>query len=113
MNVGEKIKDLRKKEGLSQTEFGVKVGVKQQTVANWENGVIEPTVARLKRVADAFGVTVDYFKDFQKKDQVTELIDRLIAQGKIKSPEDISDDLVNLIMYAVKMDIASKLLEQD
>jgi transcriptional regulator with XRE-family HTH domain len=115
MNVGFKIKELRRQKGWLQREFGDKLGVNQQTVSGWENGVIEPTISKLKKIADVFGVKVDYFKEDPEdgKDHVIELIDKLIAQGKIKSPDDIPDDLAKLIMYAVKMDIQSKLLEQD
>jgi transcriptional regulator with XRE-family HTH domain len=115
MNVGYKIKELRRQKGWLQREFADKLGVNQQTVSGWENGVIEPTISKLKKIADVFGVKVDYFKEDPEdgKDHVVELIDKLIAQGKIKSPEDIPDDLAKLIMYAVKMDIQSKLSEQD
>jgi transcriptional regulator with XRE-family HTH domain len=119
MTVGEKIKELRKEKGLLQKEFADKIGVNQQTVSGWENEIIEPTISKLKKIADVFGFEMNYWKNDEtikekivQKDNVTELIDRLIAQGKIKSPEDIPDDLVNLIMYAVKMDIQTKLLDE-
>ena len=34
----ERLKELRLKKGLTQTELGEKVGVKQSTFTNWENG---------------------------------------------------------------------------
>lgn len=38
----ESIKALRQKMGLTQTEFAAELGVRQQTVSEWENGVYEP-----------------------------------------------------------------------
>jgi transcriptional regulator with XRE-family HTH domain len=119
MTIAEKIKDLRKEKGMSQAEFAKGLGAGQQTVSGWENGVIEPTISKLKKIADFCGVNIDYFKDDQKqvniiksKDSVTELLDRLVKEGKIKTPEDISGGLVDLIMYAVKADAQMRLLEQ-
>lgn len=41
MKIGEKIKYLRKKNGLTQTELGVKLGVKTNAVSKWECGRVE------------------------------------------------------------------------
>ncbi|BAZ16125.1 XRE family transcriptional regulator [Calothrix sp. NIES-4071] len=38
----ESIKALRQKMGLTQSEFAMELGVRQQTVSEWENGVYEP-----------------------------------------------------------------------
>lgn len=38
----ERIKALRKHLGLNQTEFGVRIGVKQTTIAGYERGVSTP-----------------------------------------------------------------------
>ena len=39
MDIGQKILEIRKAEGLSQTEFAEKFHVTRQTVSNWEHGV--------------------------------------------------------------------------
>lgn len=38
----ESIKALRQKMGLTQSEFAMELGVRQQTISEWENGVYEP-----------------------------------------------------------------------
>ena len=38
MDIGQKILEIRKAEGLSQTEFAEKFHVTRQTVSNWEHG---------------------------------------------------------------------------
>ncbi len=45
---GELIKALRRHMKLTQTEFARKLGVRQQTVSEWENNVYEPTRASCK-----------------------------------------------------------------
>lgn len=45
---GKLIKALRRHMGLTQAEFAEKLGVRQQTVSEWENGMYEPTRATCK-----------------------------------------------------------------
>lgn len=48
----EQLKTLRKKNSLTQKELAEKVGVKQNSYANWENGNREPNIEMLVRIAD-------------------------------------------------------------
>lgn len=40
MTIGEKIKHLRKKQGISQIDFATKIGISKQTLYKYENNVI-------------------------------------------------------------------------
>ena len=51
---------LRKKAGLTQLEFGEKFNYTDKTVSRWENGSIIPAVDVLKKIADFYGVSIDY-----------------------------------------------------
>ena len=55
-----RIKQLRLERGINQKELGDAVGVSKQSVSNWENGNIMPSVDLLIRLADIFGVSTDY-----------------------------------------------------
>lgn len=55
--MGTRIRILRERAGLSQTELGERLGVKQQSVAKWEKGGSLST-ARLQALADALDVDV-------------------------------------------------------
>ena len=54
-----RLKELRLKKGLTQTELGEKVGVKQNTFTNWENGKREPSFENLIKLADLLEVSLD------------------------------------------------------
>lgn len=56
----QRLKDLRLKKGLTQTELGKKLGVKQSTFTNWENGKREPNFETLIKLADLLEVSVDW-----------------------------------------------------
>ena len=53
MTTAEKIKTLRKSAGLKQKDLAEKLGVKQQKISEYENGIYEPkykTVIRIEEI---------------------------------------------------------------
>lgn len=58
--LGERICELRKELGWSQVELAKKLSVAKQTVSNWENENIQPSIEMLIRLAKVFNVSTDY-----------------------------------------------------
>lgn len=59
MNIGNKILQLRKKNGLSQEQLGEKVSVTRQTISNWELESTTPNPEQLKLLSGVLNVSVD------------------------------------------------------
>ena len=55
-----RIKELRVSMGLNQVEFAKKLNVTKQSVSNWENGNIQPSIDMLVKIAKVFSVSADY-----------------------------------------------------
>lgn len=53
------LKQFREKKGMSQTELGNKVGLKQTTISQYENGSRKPNLAMAKKLADALEISLD------------------------------------------------------
>lgn len=49
---------LRTQKGLTQAALAQKLGVTQATVANYESGRREPSIAMLRKIAQALGVDI-------------------------------------------------------
>lgn len=60
MDVGKKIKQLRKEKGWSQAEFGKKIGVHPQYVSAWETGDKVPSAEALVKLSQILDVSTDY-----------------------------------------------------
>lgn len=58
--LGQRICELRTASGWSQIDLAKKLGVAKQTVSNWENENIQPSIEMLVRLARLFNVTTDY-----------------------------------------------------
>ena len=56
---GNFLRELRERQGLSQTQLGALVGVSNKAVSKWENGSAKPKSAILLRLSELLGVTVD------------------------------------------------------
>ncbi len=61
MNIGERIKFIRKSCEITQQEFAVRLGVSQRTVSHWEGGESLPSVVMLLKIRDEFGVSFGFF----------------------------------------------------
>lgn len=58
MNIGENIKKIRKLKGLTQRELADKMGIKQQSFAQYEQAEKIPKLDTLKKIADALDVSI-------------------------------------------------------
>jgi putative transcriptional regulator len=62
--VKNKVKELRKKRGWTQSEFGEKLGISRQSVHSIETGKYDPSLPLAFRIADVLGIPLD--KIFEK-----------------------------------------------
>jgi transcriptional regulator with XRE-family HTH domain len=60
VNVGERIRILRERKGLSQKRLAHELDMPNQSLSNYERGYRLPTPEVLKKIADFFEVSVDY-----------------------------------------------------
>lgn len=59
MEIGNQIKALRLRRGVTQEALAQHLGVTAQAVSKWERGVATPDIAMLPSISAYFGVTID------------------------------------------------------
>lgn len=59
MNIGEKLKLVREKQGFTQSKLAEISGYSRNSIINWEQGKRSPTYEMLAKLASALGVTTD------------------------------------------------------
>ena len=67
MTLGQKLKEIRKRFGLSQEQLADIMNVSRQAITKWENGGGLPDVSNLQELSKVFGITVDYLLDDQNQ----------------------------------------------
>jgi len=55
-----RLKELRKKKGISQLRLSIDLNTTQNTISRYETGEREPGIDELIKIADYFNVSVDY-----------------------------------------------------
>lgn len=62
-----RIKYLRQTRELTQVQLADKLGVAKQSISNWENDNIMPSVDMLEKIADFFSVSTDYLLERENR----------------------------------------------
>ncbi|MEK6452577.1 helix-turn-helix transcriptional regulator [Caldifermentibacillus hisashii] len=94
MNYGERLKRLREDKKLSQQQLADRLNINRSTYARYELGQTQPDYETLQRLADFYGVSVDYLFGRENKKNLPELTakdERDIA----KRMEKLKKDLMN------------------
>lgn len=84
MTVYERIENLRKEHGVSQGKLEKELGFSNGSISKWKNSM--PTPERLKKLADYFGVSVDFLMTGTEEKGLTE-----------KDTKDIAKDLESIM----------------
>jgi len=92
MEIGKKIMELRKKNGLSQEELAEKVGVARQTISKWELGETSPDIKQSKELSKIFNVSLDELTDNDIKDILVE---------KTSNTEKLAGIILKLIKFMI------------
>lgn len=91
MTVAEKIKALRKRAKLTQTELGQKLGVQKNAVSKWECGRVEEIPSsKIKAMASLFGVQPSYLIDDDQTAAPIEILSNTISPIQDGSPIHLS-----------------------
>lgn len=116
--IGEKIKELRKKNNLSQTElsnslnkqFGLKTD--RVMISKWETGYQTPVMSTIACIAKYFNVTIDYLNGNNSQNNDSELlIGNLTKKQKklLSITEKLSEEQIDdVIQYGLSLDIMNQ-----
>lgn len=60
MKIGDKIRELRISNNLTQQQISDAIGFSHSAISQYENNIIEPTATAIMKLATVFGVSSDY-----------------------------------------------------
>ena len=66
MNIGVKIRELRKEKKVTQEELAEYLHISSQAVSKWETGACSPDIDMLPKLAIYFGTSLDNLLDFDQ-----------------------------------------------
>lgn len=116
MNIGNKIRELRKRRGITQEQLAESIGVSFQAISKWETNISLPDITLAPVLANYFGVSMDKLFDFsirETEQRIKEIVDeaysyrdsdpirsrRILEDGLKTYPEN--DVLLNNLLYVL------------
>ncbi|MDT2770989.1 helix-turn-helix transcriptional regulator [Enterococcus pseudoavium] len=83
---GERLKELRKSKGhLTQVDMAKYLGVAKTTYASYEQGKRTPDIDLQNKIADYFGVTLDYLHGRESKQNSVNIEKEITVEQALKS----------------------------
>lgn len=96
MTLGERIKELRNKHGLSQEQLADKLNVSRQAVQKWESNINEPNIETLKCIACYFKVDYEYLLNGKAIERDLKEVNEANANLTLKE-----NGIRNLVLYYI------------
>jgi len=99
LNIGNKIKTLRKQRGITQEQLADAIGISFQAVSKWENGIALPDIMLAPALASYFGISMDDLFDYnlrETEEKVEAICDRAYeyrASDPLRSREILEEGL--------------------
>ncbi|QSX04856.1 helix-turn-helix transcriptional regulator [Sedimentibacter sp. zth1] len=133
MNIGDKIRNLRKERGLTQEMIAEHFNLSAQAISKWETNLAYPDITLVPSIASFFNISVNELFDFDTteieaevmkivdnnskfRDNAPEKAEGILREGLKKYPNN--EILLNNLLYVLhgdktneKIEIAKKLIQ--
>lgn len=108
----EKLKELRKAKGWTQSELANKIGVQREQVSAYERGKYLPTTECVLKIANLFEVSIDYLL---REDEGKQIVQRVIRDKElfqqIEELDSLAEekerkqvkDLIDTVLWKIKL----------
>lgn len=90
-----KLRDLRKKYNLSQSDLAKILNLSQNAISRYEKGEADPDLETLKKISQFFKVSIDYLLDNEIKNNLDQISITQLLESKEK--EELIDNIVLFI----------------
>ncbi|MBQ8663490.1 MAG: helix-turn-helix transcriptional regulator [Eubacterium sp.] len=93
--LGEQIKRIRLANKLSQVQMARMLGVSKQSVSNWENDNMVPSIGMMRKICDKFSCSADYLLELDEERHLKIETSKLTVE-QVAHIQQLVDDLANL-----------------
>ena len=112
MTLGQRIQELRKKANLSQSDLAAKIEISYPQMSRYEIKDVQPPADVLKRLADAFGVSIDFLVNGTLEQKAERSLDDNELLQQFKEVEQMNDDDRSTIKKLIDAFITKKKVQK-
>lgn len=87
MTFAEKLKELRKRAGMSQEKLAERLGVSRQAVTKWETDTGIPELENIRAVSTLFGVSLDELLSEESSDKQADFLFESVTEYDLDEPK--------------------------
>lgn len=104
MEIGKKLKEIRRKVDLSQEQVAEKLFVSRQTISNWENERSYPDIISIIKLSDLYEISLDeLLKGDQKMMEHLEECTNIVESNK----KLIGAMILNILLFLIMLLMAT------
>lgn len=78
--LGNRLKDLRERNDIKQTQISAHLGIGQNTYSRWENDERKPDYDTLIKIADFYNVSTDYLLGHKTKENALTKLNAVLSE---------------------------------
>lgn len=97
MKFAQILENLMEIKDISAYKLSKDTGIAESTIARWRSGIAMPSQDKLKKLANYFGVPVDYLLGIEEKPDIPQDVEQLIEHYAIALAE-MPDERRNKVM---------------
>ena len=92
--LGERIKELRRRDGRTQEALASELGVTAQAVSRWEKGICCPDMELIPSIANFFCVSIDelFGYDNERTKKIDALYEKITSRNALNNGKDVCID---------------------
>jgi transcriptional regulator with XRE-family HTH domain len=99
--LGDRLQQLRKEAGYTQSELSKMIHISHTQMARYELKGVQPPADILNKIADVFGISIDFLVRGEKNKYATETINDAELVNQFKLLSDLPKEEKNLVVKFV------------
>ena len=112
MELGSRIQQLRKEKGLTQVKLAKEIEISLPQLVRYETKGVQPTAETLKRLADVFGVSIDFLVNGNMDNKATTTLKDALLLQHFKAIEKMNESDKNVVLQLIDAFITKKQIQK-
>jgi len=110
--LGDRIAELRKAKGWSQSDLAAKIGVSYTQMSRYEIKGVQPPANTINKLADTLGTSIDFLISGDRDEKVKASLKDAELLQQFKAVEQFTDDDKTVVKKLIDAFIVKKQLQQ-
>jgi transcriptional regulator with XRE-family HTH domain len=111
-NLGTRIQELRKQKEMTQNDLSKKIEISMTQLVRYENKGVQPPADVLKKIADVFGVSIDYLVNGNTSEKAENTLSDNKLLQHFKAVENMNEDDKNVVFKLIDAFITKKQIQK-